>query len=132
VIEASNVQGLDPKPPAVYSPKEIAMNIAPPPGEALCPNCQDQGCDYCGPYEQEPKMAQATYVSVWDGGITLRSRATVNVKKRTVTIHECHDVDVEVLEEEYVELGDKDFPATNEQNRKDYSLEEQAKMFFYE
>jgi len=32
------------------------MNVAPPEGEALCPNCQDQGCGHCGParVEDEP------------------------------------------------------------------------------
>jgi hypothetical protein len=72
------------------------------------------------------------YVSVWDGGQELHSRCTVNLVARTVEIEECHEADVDSLEEEYVLLDGVKYPAANEADRDQYTADEQAGMFFYD
>ena len=48
----------------------------------------------------------AIYVSVWDGGLKLESPCKINTNTRRITgIKKFHDVDVEVLDEEYVEVN---------------------------
>jgi hypothetical protein len=49
---------------------------------------------------------QATYVSVWDGGVAVRSKCTYNRETGIVSDIECVDVDVDSLEDEYIELSD--------------------------
>lgn len=52
-------------------------------------------------------MEKATYVSVWDGGIEIRTRCLFNRDMSTVFDVESADVNgLEVLEDEYVELAD--------------------------
>jgi hypothetical protein len=50
-----------------------------------------------------------TFVSVWDGGIVLRSKAIYNPNTKEVEVLETFDVDgLEVLEDEYIEFEDGD------------------------
>lgn len=78
-------------------------------------------------------LALGKYVSIWDGGTAIRSRCTVNLKTREVVIHDSYDIDVDVLDQEYVELINDEtyYPAANESSRDEYSQEDQEGMFFY-
>jgi len=52
-------------------------------------------------------MEKATYVSVWDGGIEIRTRCIFSREMSTVFDVETADVEgLDVLEDEYVELAD--------------------------
>ena len=53
--------------------------------------------------------SSGTYVSVWDGGTEVRSRCTVDLDNNTITIHEVHDVDVDVLDREYLIIDNDPF-----------------------
>lgn len=56
---------------------------------------------------QDKSAADATYVSVWDGGIEIRSRCKFNPQTKIVSHIEPSEVEgVEILENEYVELAD--------------------------
>ena len=53
------------------------------------------------------KIMKAIYVSVWDGGVEVRTSCYFNVENRLVTDIESSDVDgLDILEREYVELED--------------------------
>lgn len=52
-------------------------------------------------------MEKATYVTVWDGGIEIRTQCLFN--RESSTVYDVESVEVnglEILEEEYVELSD--------------------------
>jgi len=52
-------------------------------------------------------MENATYVTVWDGGIEIRTRCLFNRAMSTVFDVESADVNgLDILEDEYVELAD--------------------------
>jgi len=52
---------------------------------------------------------KCTFVSVWDGDVTLRSRAIYHTDDHSIEVLEMHDVDgLDTLEREYVELPDGD------------------------
>lgn len=48
----------------------------------------------------------AIYVSVWDGGVEVKTSCDYNVENRTVSDIDSADVDVDNLEREYVQLDD--------------------------
>jgi hypothetical protein len=48
---------------------------------------------------------QATYVSVWDGGIEIKSKCKFNLKTGEVSEIQSVDTNVEVLEDEYILCG---------------------------
>lgn len=56
-----------------------------------------------------PKYVDGTYTSVWDDGIKLTSKCTVNMDTKMVMILESLDVDVRILENEYITLNGEDF-----------------------
>lgn len=58
-------------------------------------------------------MKNGIYVSVWDGGYTLESACLVNEETHEITILETFDVDVDILENEYVMIDGIVFPACN-------------------
>jgi len=80
---------------------------------------------------------QGTYVSVWDGGIELKSRCTVDLDNNTIVVHgEPQDVGVDVLEREYITINDNPFdddgteyPAANTNDRSDTDTED---TYYYE
>jgi len=81
---------------------------------------------------REECVVECTYTSVWDGGVTIESPARANLETRTIEIESSDDVDgVETLEREFVTIDGKEYPATNESNRNDYSEGEQQVRFFY-
>ena len=52
-------------------------------------------------------MEKATYVTVWDGGIEIRTKCLFDRNASTVYDVETADVNgLEILEEEFVELSD--------------------------
>lgn len=47
----------------------------------------------------------ATFISIWDGGTTIRSKCMIDLKNERVTDIEIVDIDgLDNLDEEYVEL----------------------------
>ena len=52
---------------------------------------------------------KCVFVSVWDGDVTLRSRAIYHKDDRSIEVLETHDVDgLETLDREYIVLPDGD------------------------
>ena len=66
--------------------------------------------DHLAYYEMEetiataPVMKEGSYTSVWDDGTTLVSRCIVNMSTRQVTILDSFDMDVQILEDEFLTL----------------------------
>ena len=80
----------------------------------------------------ELNIAHGTYVSVWDGGVKVESPCTVHFSSRVVEIHGVEDVEVNVLENEYVVVNGHQYHADQENNRDTYTPEQQEKMFFWQ
>lgn len=59
------------------------------------------------------RKKDAEYVSVWDGMIKLTSKCIVDVEAKKILcfLTKPYDVDVDVLDEEYVLIGKKKYPA---------------------
>ena len=74
---------------------------------------------------------KATYVSVWDGGTEVRTNCVVDTETRKV---EAVDIGEEgdVLDREYVVIGEEEFAVFHASERDNYNGEEQQKMFFWE
>lgn len=54
-------------------------------------------------------MIPCTFVSVWDDGdVVCKSRAEYDPKTGEIHVHEMHDPNVEILEREYLEVGDEE------------------------
>lgn len=72
------------------------------------------------------------YVSVWDGGHEVTSACTVDPRTRKVEVEHTSDVaGLETMEREFVVLNGKEYPAANEEERSEYTAEEQSQMFFW-
>ena len=85
--------------------------------------------------EHELKPLKGEFVSVWDGGVELRSPCTVNVYTRMVVVGESdkHGADDrETLDDEYVLLDGVKYHAEPSYLRSVFSADEQRKMFFYD
>lgn len=89
-------------------------------------------------------VVDATYTSVWDGGLTLSSPCKVNTKTMQITkIKDRYSVNVEVLEDEYVEFNGEKHPCAYEdlvfdmhklsigEKRKDSKLENCENKYWY-
>lgn len=73
-------------------------------------------------------VIDAIYVSVWDGGLKLISPCKVNLNTRKITrIKKNYDVDVDVLDEEYIEVNGVKYRA----GRKDELDLENDDVFWY-
>ncbi len=75
----------------------------------------------------------ATFVSVWDGGIEIRSNCEFNPISKEVTDIDIAEVDgLETLEDEYVELPDgteiRDFLIEGESENEDQLTSEEVDM----
>lgn len=75
----------------------------------------------------------ATFVSVWDGGIEIRSHCEFNPISKEVTDIDIAEVDgLETLEDEYVELPDgteiRDFLIEGENENEDQLTSEEVDM----
>ncbi len=75
----------------------------------------------------------ATFVSVWDGGIEIRSNCEFNPISKEVTDIDIAEVDgLETLEDEYVELPDgteiRDFLIEGENENEDQLTSEEVDM----
>jgi len=75
----------------------------------------------------------ATFVSVWDGGIEIRSNCEFNPISKEVTDIDIAEVDgLETLEDEYVELPDgteiRDFRIEGENENEDQLTSEEVDM----
>lgn len=78
----------------------------------------------------------ANYVSIWDDGIQLTSTCFIDSKTGLVEVLENHDVNVEVLDDEFIDLEDirieVEYSETNELMVKDLSaLKVNAKALLY-
>lgn len=72
-------------------------------------------------------VKNATYVSVWDGGIELKSKCKVNMDTNMISnIHPIHSTNVEVLEAEYVEIDGTRYPA-----EADYFVQDKEPGVYY-
>ena len=98
----------------------------------VCPNCAAQFIVF------DPKGGEATlsvdgeYVSVWDGGVEVRTKCVCDPRTRKVVIDRSQNANVQVLDREYVVLNGREYGAVNEEYRGEYTPEKQARMFFYE
>jgi hypothetical protein len=98
----------------------------------VCPNCAQQFIVYEPEYGEPTLSLKGEYVSVWDGGVEVRSNCTVDPRTRKIEIEHISDVEgLETMDREYVVLNGKKYPAANEEERFQYSVDEQAGMFFY-
>ncbi len=98
----------------------------------VCPNCVKQFI-VCDPGGEAILNLKGEYVSVWDGGVEIKSPCTVNPRTRKMVIE--HDSSVEGLEtmvRENVVLNGKEYKAMNEEYRYEYTPEERSQMFFWE
>lgn len=99
----------------------------------VCPNCARQFLVTDPEYGESVLCVKGEYVGVWDGGVEVRSICTVDPRTRKIEIEHTSDVeDLETMEREYVVLNGNEYPAANEEERIQYSADEQAGMFFYE
>lgn len=62
-------------------------------------------------------IKEATFTSVWDGGIEITTNCKVNLETKEVFDIEKVDVDgLEILEEEYVTIDGKQHSVSNDKN----------------
>lgn len=76
-------------------------------------------------------QANATYTSVWDGGVELESQAYVNPETREVVVLGSHEDEVDILDREFVTFEGREYLASHASSRSNYTPEEQSLMFFY-
>jgi hypothetical protein len=99
----------------------------------VCPTCAEQFIVYEPEYGEATLSLKGEYVSVWNGGVEVRSICTVDPRTRKIEIEHTANVDgLEKLDREYVVLNSKEYPAANQEERFQYSADEQAGMFFHE
>lgn len=77
-------------------------------------------------------LIPCTFVSVWDNGQRVESKARVNRKTRKVEILENHDVDVEVCDHEVIILDGEEHPVVHESGLEGFSEDERERLYFYE
>jgi hypothetical protein len=99
----------------------------------VCPNCAAQFI-VIDPKDGESVLnLKGEYVSQWGGGIEVKSPCTVDPRTRKIEIEHAGDVEgLETMEREYFVLNGTEYEAANEEERFQYSVDEQAGMFFYE
>jgi hypothetical protein len=97
----------------------------------VCPQCSEQ---FIREVEGEwALLVDGEYVSVWDGGVEVKSPCTVDPRTRKIEIEHAADVDgLETMEREYVVLNGKEYKAVNEEYRYEFTPEGQSRMFFWE
>lgn len=55
-------------------------------------------------------MRNGIYVSIWDGGTALTSACLIDEKTHKIVIQKIFDVDVDILEDEYIIIDNIHFP----------------------
>lgn len=71
-----------------------------------------------------PNVVKGTYTSVWDGNIQLDSPCIVDLQTKRIEVQGSYDLDVEVLESEYVTIAGHQYSVCQEE---DY----EGKGFYY-
>jgi hypothetical protein len=98
----------------------------------VCPNCVAQFIRDSEDGEWELRL-KGEYVSVWDGGVEVRSICTVDPRTRKIVIEHVSGVEgLETMEREFVALNGEEYKAVNEEYRNEYTPEERSQMFFWE
>ena len=97
----------------------------------VCPNCAKQFLVHDPQYGESVLNLKGEYVSRWDGGVEVKSPCTVDPRTRKISIKATHAVNVETLDREYVVLNGKEYAAANEEERDQFTPEEQSQMFFW-
>lgn len=60
-------------------------------------------------------IKEATFTSVWDGGYEVTTNCKINMETKEVFDIETVDVDVNILEYEYVTIDGKEYPVSNDE-----------------
>ena len=95
----------------------------------VCPNCVKQ---FTVEKDCETTLAvTGEYVTVWDGGVEVRTKCVCDPRTRKISIEATQDANVNVLDREYVLLNGTEYGAANEDYRHEYTPEEQSRMFFW-
>jgi len=95
----------------------------------VCPNCAAQFIVW---KDEGELNVNGEYVSVWDGGVEVKSPCTVDPRSRKIEIEYAADVGgLETMEREYVVLNGTEYEAANEEYRYEFTPEQQARMFFW-
>ena len=98
----------------------------------VCPNCAKQFLVTDAQYGESVLNLKGEYVSQWDGGVEVKAPCTVDPRTRKVVIeHAAGAEGLETLHEEYVLLNGEQYVAVSEEERHEYSPEEQSRMFFW-
>ena len=97
----------------------------------VCPNCAKQFLVTDPQYGESILCIKGEYTSVWDGGHEITSACTVDPYTRKIVIETTHDDKVDVLDREFVVLNGMQYPAANEEERGEFTPEEQSQMFFW-
>jgi hypothetical protein len=99
----------------------------------VCPNCAKQFIVYDPKHGEATLSVRGEYVSVWDGGVEVKSPCTVDPRTRKVVIEHASSVEgLETMEREYVVLNGTEYEAANEEERYEFTPEQQAQMFFWD
>jgi len=99
----------------------------------VCPNCAKQFLVNDPQYGDSVLNLQGTYISQWDGGVEVESPCTVDPRTRKITILQASSVEgLETCEREWVTLNGVEYEAANEEERGDFSPEQQAQRFFWQ
>lgn len=96
----------------------------------VCPQCSEQ---FIREVEGEwALLIDGEYVSQWDGGVEVKSPCTVDPRTRKVVIEHASGVEgLETMEREYVVLNGTEYEAANEEERYEFTPEQQSRMFFW-
>ena len=98
----------------------------------VCPNCSKQFLVTDPQYGESVLNLRGEYLSQWDGGVEVKAPCTVDPRTRKVVIDRAAGVEgLETMEREYVLLNGKEYEAANEEERHEFTPEEQSRMFFW-
>lgn len=61
-------------------------------------------------------IKNATFTSVWDGGCEVTSNCKVNTETKEVFDIGVIDIDMDILEEEYVTIDNVDYPVSRDED----------------
>jgi len=95
----------------------------------VCPNCAVQFIVW---KDEGELSVNGEYVSVWDGGIEIRTKCVCDPRTRKIATETTHEANVTTLDREYVLLNGKEYKACNEEYRYECTSEQQSQMFFWE
>ena len=102
-------------------------------GGPVCPHCTEQFLAEDPQHGESVLAVKGKYVSVWDGGVEVKSPCTVNPITREVSIEHASDVEgLETMEREYVVLNRKEYEACNLEEWEQLTPEEWSRMFYWD